>query len=91
MIEEAVKCGLKVDRRTVNQLGWAGNAKNSPFDYVNRLPARSGHSGVHHLATAQLDERAWRAIEYLRKGQVTRNGRRENQTLDSTSRMPSRA
>ena len=34
MIEEAVKHGLKVDRRTVNQLGWGRKRKNSPFDYV---------------------------------------------------------
>ena len=34
MIEEAVQAGLKVDRRTVNQLGWGRKRKNSPFDYV---------------------------------------------------------
>ena len=34
MIEEAVKHGLKVDRRTVNQLGWGRKRKGSPFDYV---------------------------------------------------------
>jgi uncharacterized protein (DUF2235 family) len=34
MIDEAVKCGLEVDRRTVNQLGWGRQRKNSPFHYV---------------------------------------------------------
>ena len=34
MIEEAVKHGLAIDRRTVNQLGWGRKRKNSPFDYV---------------------------------------------------------
>ena len=34
MIDEAIKCGLKVDRRTVNQLGWGRQRKGSPFDYV---------------------------------------------------------
>ncbi len=34
MIEEAVRCGLTVDRRTVNQLGWGRQRKSSPFSYV---------------------------------------------------------
>jgi hypothetical protein len=54
MIEEAVKCGLKVDRRTVNQLGWGRQRKNSPFSYVKPDFRKSG---VRRLATAQLDER----------------------------------
>jgi uncharacterized protein (DUF2235 family) len=60
MIEEAVKCGLKVDRRTVNQrLRQAG------------FPARSPQSGVRRLATAQLDERRLaRARVFAEKGQV---------------------
>ena len=43
MIEEAVKAGLKVDRRTVNQLGWGRKRRNSPFDYVapGYLPIRT--------------------------------------------------
>jgi uncharacterized protein (DUF2235 family) len=34
MIEEAVKCGLAVDRRTVNHLAWGRPRKGSPFSYV---------------------------------------------------------
>ena len=34
MIDEAVKCGLEVDTRTVNALAWGRQRKNSPFKYV---------------------------------------------------------
>jgi uncharacterized protein (DUF2235 family) len=34
MIEEAVKCGLAVNRATVNQLAWGIQRKGSPFSYV---------------------------------------------------------
>jgi uncharacterized protein (DUF2235 family) len=34
MIDEAVKCGLAVDRRTVNQLAWGIQRKGSPYSYV---------------------------------------------------------
>ena len=58
MIEEAVKCGLKVDRRTVNQLGWGRQRKNSPFSYVKPgfLP------DPHDSMTA-----GWRVLEYFPK------------------------
>jgi uncharacterized protein (DUF2235 family) len=68
MIEEAVKCGLKVDRRTVNQLGWGRKRKNSPFDYVKPdfLPdPRHPESAAwqpHNSMNA-----AWRVLEYLPK------------------------
>jgi hypothetical protein len=68
MIEEAVKCGLKVDRRTVNQLGWGRKRKGSPFDYVKpaflpdpNVPASAGwqpHDSMNF---------AWRGLEYLPK------------------------
>jgi hypothetical protein len=58
MIEEAVKCGLAVDRRTVNQLGWGRQRKNSPFSYV----APDVMADPHDSMTA-----AWRAVEYLPK------------------------
>ena len=34
MIGEAVKCGLAVDPRNVNQLAWGRQRKGSPFSYV---------------------------------------------------------
>jgi uncharacterized protein (DUF2235 family) len=58
MVEEAVKCGLKVDRQTVNQLGWGRQRKNSPFNYV----APDFMADPHDSMSA-----AWRTIEYLPK------------------------
>jgi len=66
MIEEAAKHGLKVDRRTVNQLGWGRKRSNSPFDYV--APG--------YLARSQEEKPwqphdsmniGWRTIEYVPK------------------------
>ena len=34
MIDEAARCGLSVDRRTVNHLAWGVKRKGSPFNYV---------------------------------------------------------
>jgi uncharacterized protein (DUF2235 family) len=34
MIDEAVKCGLKVNQATVNQLAWGIQRKGSPYSYV---------------------------------------------------------
>jgi hypothetical protein len=34
MIEEATKAGLNFNPRTVNQLAWGVQRKNSPFSYV---------------------------------------------------------
>src|SRR5260370_2573627 len=34
MIDEDVKCGLAVDPRTVNQLAWGVQRKDSPYSYV---------------------------------------------------------
>ncbi|HTE94414.1 MAG TPA: hypothetical protein VK678_13000, partial [Bradyrhizobium sp.] len=68
MIEEAVKCGLKVDRRTVNQLGWGRQRKNSPFSYVKpdfMADPRNPDSAAwqpHNSMNA-----AWRMLEYLPK------------------------
>ena len=58
MIEEAVKHGLKVDRRTVNQLGWGRKRKGSPFDYVapDFLPYPDDPA-FRRLAAARFDER----------------------------------
>jgi uncharacterized protein (DUF2235 family) len=68
MIEEAVKCGLKVDRRTVNQLGWGRQRKNSPFSYVKPdflpepgKPASAGWQ-PHNSMNA-----GWRVLEYVPK------------------------
>jgi uncharacterized protein (DUF2235 family) len=58
MIEEAVKCGLKVDRQTVNQLAWGRQRKGSPFSYV----APDFTSAPHDSMTW-----AWRLLEYWPK------------------------
>jgi hypothetical protein len=58
MIEEAVTCGLKVDRRTVNQLGWGRQRKSSPFSYVKPDVMADPHDSM----TA-----GWRVLEYLPK------------------------
>ena len=92
MIEEAVKCGLTVDRRTVNQLGWGRKRKNSPFNYVapDFLPdAANPASAAWQLHNSM--NLAWRSLEIFRSGTSTRNGRSGNQRSDSTSRTASRA
>jgi uncharacterized protein (DUF2235 family) len=68
MIEEAVKCGLKVDRRTVNQLGWGRKRKNSPFDYVKPdfLPDPNSPESTAWQPHNSMNA-AWRVLEYLPK------------------------
>ena len=58
MIEEAVKCGLKVDRATVNQLGWGRQRKNSPFSYV-----RPDYMAMLHNSLTW----AWWILEFIPK------------------------
>jgi len=58
MIEEATKCGLNFNQRSVNQLAWGRPRKNSPFSYVR--PSVAGQ--MHNSMTA-----AWRMLEYLPK------------------------
>ncbi|CCE03786.1 DUF2235 domain-containing protein [Bradyrhizobium sp. STM 3809] len=58
MIDEAVEAGLAVNPRTVTQLAWGVQRKNSPFSYV----APSIRSPLHNSMTA-----AWRLLEYLPK------------------------
>jgi uncharacterized protein (DUF2235 family) len=58
MIDEAVKCGLAVDQRTVNQLAWGRQRKNSPFSYV--APNVDGE--LHNSMNP-----AWRILEYIPK------------------------
>lgn len=61
MIDEAEKAGLNFNPRTVNQLAWGVQRKNSPFKYVP--PAYSGETGeLHNSMTA-----GWRVLEYLPK------------------------
>jgi uncharacterized protein (DUF2235 family) len=61
MIEEATKAGLNFNPRTVNQLAWGVQRKNSPFSYVP--PGISGEAGaLHNSMTA-----AWRLLEYFPK------------------------
>jgi uncharacterized protein (DUF2235 family) len=61
MIEEAAKAGLNFNPRTVNQLAWGLQRKNSPFSYV--APAYTGKSGVLHDSMTL----PWRVLEYLPK------------------------
>lgn len=58
MIEEAVKCGLAVDRRTVNQLAWGIQRKSSPFSYVAPDPTGELHNSMTW---------AWRPLEWWPK------------------------
>jgi uncharacterized protein (DUF2235 family) len=58
MIDEAVAAGLSVNPRTVNQLAWGVQRKNSPFSYV----APSIRGILHDSMTP-----AWRLLEFLPK------------------------
>jgi uncharacterized protein (DUF2235 family) len=58
MIDEAMKAGLNFNPRSVNQLAWGVQRKNSPFKYV----APSVRGEMHNSMTA-----AWRVLEYLPK------------------------
>jgi uncharacterized protein (DUF2235 family) len=58
MIDEAVKCGLAVDPRTVNQLAWGVQRKDSPYSYV----ARDFMQAPHDSMTA-----GWRLLEWWPK------------------------
>ena len=43
---EAVKAGLRVNPRTVNQLAWGIQRKNSPFQYVAPDPDAKLHNSL---------------------------------------------
>ncbi len=58
MIDEAVKAGLRVNPRTVNQLAWGIQRKNSPFQYVAPDPDAMLHNSLHG---------AWWLLEFLPK------------------------
>jgi uncharacterized protein (DUF2235 family) len=58
MIDEAVKYGLAVDRRTVNQLAWGVQRKGSPFSYVRPDIMRDPHESMTTV---------WRTLEWLPK------------------------
>ena len=58
MIEEATKCGLTVNPRTVNQLAWGIQRKNSPFQYVAPDFLGEAHNSMNL---------AWRLLEYVPK------------------------
>jgi uncharacterized protein (DUF2235 family) len=58
MIDEAEKCGLAVDRRTVNQLAWGVQRKGSPFSYVAPDFMRDPHDSMSLV---------WRLLEYIPK------------------------
>jgi uncharacterized protein (DUF2235 family) len=56
MIDEAVKCGLAVDPRTVNQLAWGVQRKDSPFSYVAPDIMQAPHDSM---------TGGWRLLEWL--------------------------
>ena len=85
MIEEAAKAGLNFNPRTVNQLAWGIQRKNSPFQYVE--PAYTGKAGELHNSMTAL----WRVLEFCRRARNTRNGRSERFFWASTSPIASRA
>jgi uncharacterized protein (DUF2235 family) len=58
MIDEAVKCGLAVDQRTVNTLAWGKQRKGSPFTYVAPNFEGEQHDSMNP---------AWRILEYIPK------------------------
>lgn len=58
MIDEAVKCGLKVNQATVNQLAWGIQRKGSPFSYV----APDVRGELHTSLSG-----AWWILEYIPK------------------------
>jgi uncharacterized protein (DUF2235 family) len=58
MIDEAIKCGLAVNPRTVNQLAWGVQRKGSPFSYVAPDVAGEVHNSL---------KGAWWILEYLPK------------------------
>jgi uncharacterized protein (DUF2235 family) len=58
MIDEAVKCGLTVDPRTVNRLAWGKDRKNSPFKYVRPDYRDQLHHSLHG---------AWWLLEFIPK------------------------
>ncbi|WP_019197732.1 DUF2235 domain-containing protein [Afipia birgiae] len=59
MIDEAVKHGLAVDPRTVNQLAWGVQRKGSPFSYIRPDIMRDPHDSMSTV---------WRLLEGLPKG-----------------------
>jgi hypothetical protein len=58
MIDEAVKCGLRVNQATVNQLAWGIQRKGSPYSYV----APDVRGDLHTSLSG-----AWWLLEYLPK------------------------
>ena len=58
MIEEAVKHGLAVDPRTVNQLAWGVQRKGSPFSYVRPDFLQNPHNSMSAF---------WQVLEWLPK------------------------
>jgi uncharacterized protein (DUF2235 family) len=58
MIEEAVKFGLTIDRRTLNQLAWGVQRKGSPFSYVAPDVRQEPHNSM---------SKVWRILEWIPK------------------------
>jgi len=81
MIEEAVKHGLSINRRTLNQLAWGIQRKGSPFT-MSRPILCSARMIRCRLAGGHLSA--------FRNPTNTRNGHRANLFSDVTFQMPSR-
>src|SRR6266851_6183351 len=58
MVEEAVSCGLAVNRATVNQLAWGRQRQGSPFSYVAPDFMQPPHDSM---------SAAWRVLEFIPK------------------------
>ena len=58
MIDEAMKCGLKFNHATVNQLAWGIQRKSSPYSYVAPDVRGDLHTSLRG---------AWWMLEYLPK------------------------
>jgi len=58
MIDEAKKCGLEVNPRTVNQLAWGVQRKGSPYSYVAPDVKGELHTSLHG---------AWWILEFVPK------------------------
>jgi uncharacterized protein (DUF2235 family) len=58
MIDEAIKYGLTVDPRAVNQLAWGKQRRGSPFSYVAPDITSDPHDSMTNV---------WRALEWIPK------------------------
>ncbi len=85
MIDEAAKAGLQFNTRTVNQLAWGIQRKNSPFSYV--APSVTAPIGKMHDSM----NCGWRILEFIPKRVKYREWPGARRCSASTSPTASRA